>query len=1137
MNRSIGGNGTSFRRLAGIVAGLLAVVEFTGASQLFGVENEVAAKPPNIAKAELTAKLEKIRSDQNLDSETKKRVGEILGKAQEDWNAGFDAEQSKLRLQRQLETAERELEGLRRRLETLPQHPQPSAFSGGTIEQLERRRDELERKLDHEEHGLRRRVERLERELSERTERLETIGMDRAETEDKLADLRKEWNELGEEDESPIMEAHRLALQSTLFRYEERLAELNAEKDWLESAAAERWLRTLKEIAEREVAQVEADLAAVEKGLEAERRRAASEQVEKTRQESLSVPAGWKAMAQEHQELAEESRRLTERLEEAEDEVHDAEKRLAALEAETEDVRQKIAAAGKNESLGLMIRQQRSGLPNVRRLRRNSTARGDELRALRWRLLEYKRLDQQSPDAETLVQMARSAGDANVTALTDDALQQRAEEFLTHREELLEQLEEVARNLITQLVNLDQTERRLITQTEATAQFYADQLLWMRSSALFGWRDMKRLDDSARWFRNQAAWEDVASTLTRDAGNRPVLYSLAAIGLLASWLTGRRSRKEGGSAVGNDSASGDFSLSGTIQTAFRTAIGAGFWPALMAFVAWRLEQAAVGSPWCLSVSHGLTRGAALAWPLEILRQSCAAGGLGQVHLGWTQETARRLSRSVAWFLPLGVVLMFLVGATEAGGNEVLSESLGRTVFLLLMGAGAIFCRRVLFAGRTTPSQVPTTMQDFLSWAIPAAPLGLGVLTFAGYFDTALRLAWRLEGTAWLWLILAGVHSACARWIAGELRQLEARPDAGAPLSDPSLESRKSIFARPRGSATRRLSPSQIGRQMSALLHTALVAAGIVGLAFLWSDVLPAVERNDYWTLWHATATQQVVEKTDGGSSIRTITRLAPVTVFDFGVALLIGAVTWVAARNIPGLVEILFLERLKLDAGGRFAVAILFRYALFVAGVVAACNRIHVGWSNVQWLVAAASVGLGFGLQDIFANFVSGIILLFERPIRIGDVITIGDTTGTVSQIRFRSTTIIDADRKELVVPNKDLITGKLLNWTLSDQTNRIVIRVGVSYGSDPEQVRRLLVEIALAHPAVLKEPAPTATFEEFGTSALIFVLRAFLPSLDDRSRVIHELHATIHDRFPKEGITIPAPTAAPPQPRKVTAA
>jgi potassium efflux system protein len=177
----------------------------------------------------------------------------------------------------------------------------------------------------------------------------------------------------------------------------------------------------------------------------------------------------------------------------------------------------------------------------------------------------------------------------------------------------------------------------------------------------------------------------------------------------------------------------------------------------------------------------------------------------------------------------------------------------------------------------------------------------------------------------------------------------------------------------------------------------------------------------------------------------------------------------------------------------------------------------------VQWLVAAASVGLGFGLQEIFANFVSGIILLFERPMRVGDVVTIGSTTGTVSKIRFRATTIVDGDRKELIVPNRSFITGNLLNWTLSDSINRVAVKVTVAYGANPDKVRALLLKIATEHPALLKDPAPTASLDELGADALVFQLQAFLPNLKDRQRVTHELNATIHDSLRRAGILIPS--------------
>ena len=149
--------------------------------------------------------------------------------------------------------------------------------------------------------------------------------------------------------------------------------------------------------------------------------------------------------------------------------------------------------------------------------------------------------------------------------------------------------------------------------------------------------------------------------------------------------------------------------------------------------------------------------------------------------------------------------------------------------------------------------------------------------------------------------------------------------------------------------------------------------------------------------------------------------------------------------------ELILLQKLPLDAGARYAVTTIFRYILLVVGCIFALGYLKIPWSNYSWLVAAISVGLGFGLQEIVANFVSGLILLLERPVRVGDVVTIDGTTGVVSRIQMRATTVTNWDNQELVVPNKDLISGKLLNWTLSSVVNRIALKFGVAYGTDPE--------------------------------------------------------------------------------------
>jgi len=213
-----------------------------------------------------------------------------------------------------------------------------------------------------------------------------------------------------------------------------------------------------------------------------------------------------------------------------------------------------------------------------------------------------------------------------------------------------------------------------------------------------------------------------------------------------------------------------------------------------------------------------------------------------------------------------------------------------------------------------------------------------------------------------------------------------------------------------------------------------------------------------------------------------------------------------------------------MDAGARYAYSTVCRYALTALGIIIALNGLGIQWSKLQWLLAALSVGLGFGLQEIVANFISGLIVLFERPFSPGHTVTVGDVHGTVTRIRIRATTIMDWDRKELIVPNKEFITGKLINWTLSEQIQRIKIPVGIAYGSDTDLAEQLLLKVAKANPLVIKSPEPRAVFLSFGDNALGFELRVFVKHIDDWIPMLHAMNRAIDKEFRKAGITIAFP-------------
>jgi potassium efflux system protein len=163
-------------------------------------------------------------------------------------------------------------------------------------------------------------------------------------------------------------------------------------------------------------------------------------------------------------------------------------------------------------------------------------------------------------------------------------------------------------------------------------------------------------------------------------------------------------------------------------------------------------------------------------------------------------------------------------------------------------------------------------------------------------------------------------------------------------------------------------------------------------------------------------------------------------------------------------------------------------------------------------------------LQEIFANLVSGLIILFERPIRIGDLVTVNGITGNVTRMQIRATTITDFDRRELIVPNKKFITEDVVNWTLSDSISRLVLPVGIAYGSDTALAERTLLDCARRHPLVMDEPAAQALFKGFGDSTLDFELRIFIATREHYIEVLHQLNTAIDEAFRKENIEIAFP-------------
>jgi small-conductance mechanosensitive channel len=180
--------------------------------------------------------------------------------------------------------------------------------------------------------------------------------------------------------------------------------------------------------------------------------------------------------------------------------------------------------------------------------------------------------------------------------------------------------------------------------------------------------------------------------------------------------------------------------------------------------------------------------------------------------------------------------------------------------------------------------------------------------------------------------------------------------------------------------------------------------------------------------------------------------------------------------------------------------------------------------SQLAIVVGALSVGIGFGLQNVVNNFVSGLILMFERPIQPGDVVEVSGTSGKVREIGMRATTLTTFEGADVVVPNGVLLNEKLINWTLSDMDRRIDVNVGVAYGSDPKRVLELLLEVTQSTPGIAEQPAPTILFSGFGASSLDFSIRSWTNNFGDWVKIRSDLHVRVYEALRQAGIEIPFP-------------
>jgi potassium efflux system protein len=500
----------------------------------------------------------------------------------------------------------------------------------------------------------------------------------------------------------------------------------------------------------------------------------------------------------------------------------------------------------------------------------------------------------------------------------------------------------------------------------------------------------------------------------------------------------------------------------------------------------------------------------------LVRWLAASNGVMIRHFNWHAEpvlaTRRELRRLMLLYVPLAFVgLLATVHAPEA-----VRQSLGRITFVLAMAAVAIFWGRAFPPRRELVHlhhDESTIGLRLINAVVVHAPVLLSValilLSLAGFHFLAIYLHELLIQTISFVFAVSIADALVSLWVALQRMRLA---EVKAQQARAAVQMQAEASAESPPVRVEAIDADAIDAQTRQLLNMITTIVIGVGLWLVWSSAFENLDFGGDVALWSYT------ETVDGKSVTRTIP-LSGVLL-----ALAVSVIAYIGTRNVGGMLDIVLLQRLRLQADANYAIKTIARYVTAGLGIVIAASLLGVKWSSAQWLIAALGVGLGFGLQEIVANFVSGLIVLGERPIRIGDVVTVGETSGVVTRIRSRATVITDWENKEVLIPNKAFITERVINWTLSSQTTRLLLKIGVAYGTDPARAQEVLAEVVRANPDVLADPAPTVFFTGFGDSSLDFEIRAFVSETAKRLRVTHELNTAIAGALAAAGIEIPFP-------------
>ncbi len=561
-----------------------------------------------------------------------------------------------------------------------------------------------------------------------------------------------------------------------------------------------------------------------------------------------------------------------------------------------------------------------------------------------------------------------------------------------------------------------------------------------------------------------------------------------------------------------------FSL--TVRTVFWSIIAALPLPVLWAALGYGLQHA-WPYPIAVAIGDGVTATLPVLWAFMISAAFARPQGLFVVHFRWPQQRVARAMRYYSLSIGFIVPLIMLLIAFDNLDDRQFSATLGRLCFVLICGALSLVTISLKRAGLPLYLDKEGNSENIINkilWNLMICiPLFAALASCVGYLATAQALLARLETSVAIWFLLLIIYHIIRRWMLIQRRRIafdRARQRRADMLAH---RARGEEEAPPHNADGVEIDEpvidlDAISAQSLRLVRSILTLIALISVIVLWSEIHSAFGFLENIKLWDASTTVQGVES------------IEPITLGAVLIAILVIIITAQLVRNMPALLELALLQHLNLTPGTGYAITTLTKYLLLLIGGMSVFSMIGLEWSKLQWLVAALGFGLGFGLQEIFANFISGLIILFEKPIRIGDTVTIRDLTGSITRINTRATTITDWDRKEIIVPNKAFITEQFVNWSLSDSVTRVVLTIPAPASANSEEVSNILLQASERCTYVLDMPQPEVFLVDLQQGIQLFELRIHAAEMGHRMPLRHELHQLILHGFREHGIEMPFP-------------